>query len=792
MENKNKKVENKKKKKKKLKAWKVILLTILIVILVTAGALGGIVLAYINTAPQVNVNDFMNFAQTTKIFDKDGNYIESLHGVENRTFVPLTKIKKYTQDAFIAIEDERFEEHFGIDIKRIFGALWADIKSGAKDQGASTITQQLIKNTFLTQKKEWKRKIQEMYLAIKVEQELSKDQILEYYLNTVFLGGSAYGVQAAAEYYFDKNVDQLTIAESALIAGVNQSPSRYNPYFNEKTPEVYKERTMLVLSKMLELNKLSKEDFDKAKGELTNIDKTFKKRSDNTVLKYQWFIEAAVDSIESDLKAKYNFTDDEISQKIYTGGLRIYTTIDTNVQDAAEKVTSDPKYYPVLHSEFATYGKNNIIQPQIGVIIEDYKAGEVRAVVGGRGAQPLKSFNRATVIPRQPGSAMKPLAVYGPAFDTGYSPGNVIDDSPLTPEMASAAGWKKDPPQNYERKFSGFYTVRNAIKQSKNIVAVKLMLKIGPSNSIEYLKKFGLEKNLVTTPDKNGNTDVVPAIALGGMTKGVTPLEMAAAYGTFGNGGIYTQPILYTKVLDSEGNVILEKKSEKHKVISPQAAYLMVDTLKGVVSGGTGTKANFGSMPAAGKTGTTNEQADAYFAGLTPYYSGAVWMGHDKPSVGIVRGINSNVSLTSVETAWMWGDIMKEIHSKLPYKDFTRPDGLETASVCADSGKIPTDLCTKDPRGSRVITDIFVEGTVPTESCDVHVKALVDTSTGKLATEFCPFDLVKEKVFIKRPFPADERVGDYEYQLPGEICDIHKTETTPLPGDTTDPITATP
>lgn len=758
MNNKNNNAPDKKTKKKKIKVWKVIMLVIVLIVLVAVGACGGIVLAFVNTAPEISVDSFTNLAQTTKIYDKDGNYVESLHRVENRTYVPLSKIKKYTQDAFIAIEDERFREHFGVDIKRIFGALWADIKSQSLKEGASTITQQLIKNTILTSKKDFKRKIQEAYLAIKLERELSKDQILEYYLNTIHLGGSAYGVQAAAEYYFNKDVDQLTLAESALIAGINQSPSRYNPYLNEDTPEVYINRGTVVLSKMLENNMISKEDFEKAKAEMEGFNiKSFTKRADNTTLKYQWFIEAAIQEVREDLKTKFKYSDDEISQKIYTGGLKIYTTIDTKIQDTVDRIANDEKYYPKLKESIATWGKDNTIQPQIGVVIDDYTTGEVRAILGGRGKQPLLSQNRATDITRQPGSSMKPLAVYGPAFDMGYSPATVIDDSPFTPEMAAAAGWKGEGPQNFNKKYDGFYTVRNAIKQSKNVVAVKLMLKIGPSTSIEYLKKFGLS-HLVTTPDKNGNTDVVPAIALGGMTNGVTPLEMAAAYGTFGNNGVYTEPILYTKVLDSEGNVILEKKPEKHKVISPQAAYLMIDTMKGVINGGTGSRANMGSIPAAGKTGTTNESADAYFAGLTAYYSGAIWMGHDKPS--------QKLSLTSGETAQMWGDIMKEIHKDLPKKDFTRPSGLVTATVCADSGKLPTELCAKDPRGSREITDLFVEGTVPTESCDTHVKVRINSLTGKLANEFTPLPLIKEMVFIKRPYRVDERVADYQYQVP--------------------------
>lgn len=768
---------SKKKKGKKHGAFKLFIFMIIIITFIAAGVGGGIVMAYINTAPQVNVENFKNLSQTTKIYDKDGNYLESLHGVENRTYVSLTKIKKYTQDAFIAIEDERFREHFGVDVKRILGALWADLKSGSYEQGASTITQQLLKNTVLTREKKLKRKIQEAYLAIKLEQKLSKDQILEYYLNTIFLGGSANGIQAAAEYYFNKNVEELTLAESALIAGVNQSPSKYNPYFNEDTPNVYKNRAVLVLSKMLEHSMISRPEFDSAKDEIAKMDeKTFVRRSDNSTLEYQWFIEASIEDVKSDLKEKYGFSDDEITQKIYTGGLRIYTTIDTKIQEIVERITGDEKYYPNLKEDIRVWGKDNIIQPQIGAVITDYKAGQVRAIVGGRGKQPLRSQNRAAdpVYARQPGSAMKPLAVYAPAFDMGYAPATVIDDSPFTPKMkASAGGWE---PKNFDRKYSGFTTVREAVRRSLNVVAAKLMLQIGTGSSIQYLKKFGLSI-LVLSGRTN---DTGPAIALGGLTKGVTPLEMSAAYGVFGNGGTYTEPILYTKVLDSEGNVLLEKKPEKHQVISSEAAYLMVDTLKGVVSRGTGVKARIDSMPAAGKTGTTNEQADAYFAGLTPYYSGAIWMGHDKPSIGIFKGRNSDRSLTSGETAEMWGDIMQEIHKELKVIDFKKPDGIVTATVCKDSGNLPTDLCERDPRGSRLTTDIFIKGKVPTEYCSVHVKALVNTETGKLANEYTPPELVKEMVFIKRPYPVDSSVADYKYQVPTEFDPLpDKTPVTP-------------
>lgn len=792
MNNKQKKVQDK--KKKKVKAWKVVLLFLVLIVLVSVGAGLGIVMAYINTAPEINPADFSKkLAQTSTIYDKNGNYVESIHGVQSRTYVPLSKIKTYTQNAFIAIEDERFREHFGIDPKRIIGALWADVRSGRPDQGASTITQQLVKNTMLTSQKVLKRKIQEAYLAIKLEQQLSKDQILEDYLNTIYLGGSAYGVQAASEYYFNKNVDQLTIAESALIAGITQSPSKYNPYFNTKTPEVYKDRTMQVLSKMLENKFITQQEYDTASKEVAAMnEKTFKKKDESTDLKYQWFMEDAIDSVSKDLQTKYNYTQQQANQMIYTGGLKIYTTIDTKIQDIVDKVANEPKFYPKLYKSIATWGTDKVIQPQIGLVINDYKTGQIRAELGGRGNQPQRSQNRATAIARQPGSSMKPLAVYGPAFDLGYSPASVIDDSPFTPEEAAQAPtWGKAGPHNFDNSYSGLTTLRDAVRRSLNVVAAKLILKIGADVSTRYIKKFG-----ITTLDEKDYSTY--AKALGGLTNGVTPLEMSAAYGVFGNGGQYVEPIFYTKVVDSEGNVLLDKKPETHQVISPQAAYLMTDVLKGVITSGTGTavrtKAGFRSMPSAGKTGTTNEEADAYFAGYTAYYSGAIWMGHDLPSMGIIGGKNSNKTLSSGDVAWMWGEIMKQVHEGLPTKDFQKPSGIVTASVCKDSGKLPTDLCYKDPRGSQVITDMFIDGTVPTERCDVHVTALVDTSTRMLATEFCPPEFVKEEIFLKKPYPdTDPRVKDYIYQVPTRVCNVHTSMyVTPTPTPSQTPTPATP
>jgi penicillin-binding protein 1A len=784
MEDKKKAVQNRKKKKKKFKAWKVVLLVLILIMLIIIGAVGGIAFAFIKTSPEINVDTFMDdLAQSTTIYDKDGNQIKSLHGEENRKYATLPNISKHTQDAFIAIEDERFRQHNGVDVKRMFGAVWADLKTRSYDQGASTITQQLIKKRVLTDDKKMRRKVQEIYLALQVEKVLSKDQILEYYLNTIYLGGPAYGVQAAAEYYFNKDASQLSIAESAFIAGLTHKPSYYNPYSeDEEIRDRYKSRQATVLSKMLELNMINPEEYEKAKNEKL----VFQKKYDTTQIKYQWFIEAALDSVREDLRTKYRYTDDELNQKLYSGGLKIYTTLDPNIQDIVEKVANDDKYYPTLKKDISTWGKDKTIQPQIGIVIMDYRTGEVKGVVGGRGNQPQRSQNRATDkrFARQPGSSMKPLAVYGPAMDLGYAPASVVDDSPLSPDQkAMAKGWD---PKNFTRgRYDGFVTIRDAVRRSLNTVAAKLMLEIGVNTSVDYIQKFGIS-TLITTPDKNGVTDMVYPIALGGLGKGVTPLEMSAAYGVFANGGVYTEPILYTKVLDNNDNVLLEKKPEKRQAISPQAAYLVTDMLKGAVNNGTGGNARIGSMPAAGKTGTTNEQADAYFAGYTPYYSGAVWMGHDKPSIGIVAGENSNRGLTSGETAQMWGDIMRAIHKNLKVASFKKPDRIVSASVCNDSGKLPTELCQRDQRGSRIVTDIFAAGTVPTDHCNVHTTALIDTSTGKIANQFCPSELVKELVFIKKPSPVDSRVRDFKYLVPTDACTAHNRGSiipTPEPSD---------
>lgn len=762
--------KNIRRKKKKRGIGKKILTFLLIIMLITIAGGSGVMIAVVTSAPALDLDVLTNVKQSGKIYDREGKFIEDISDVENRQVVPLSQMPKQLKDAVISIEDERFESHHGVDVKRIFGAIVYDIKTMSRSQGASTITQQLIKNTYLTQDKTFTRKLQEMYLAIQIERKLSKDQILHAYLNDLYLGGNAYGVQAAAHYYFGKDVKDLELEECALIAGLTQNPAKYWPYSkkNQENPENYLQRQRLVLSQMLKLGKITKAEYDEALKAPLN----FKTEEAKVATKYQWFIEPAIDQIAADFSQKYGISESEARQKLRTGGYKIYLTIDTKIQEKTESVINDPKYYPKIPESKMYYSINakdkKLIQPQAAAVIMDTTNGEVRAIVGGRGEHPLRSNNRATDtdVARQPGSAIKPLAVYGPALDKKIiTAASTVEDSPLPSDFVNAnKGWD---PKNYNNRFGGITTIRNAVKESNNLVAIKTLRELGVNTSIDYLKnKFHMStiETETGTNDKN-----LPSLSLGGLTHGVTPLEMAAGYAVFADDGIYSEPIMYTKVTDNKDIVLLEKTSNQSKALSPQAAYIMTNMLETVVKSGTGTKARFGNMPVGGKTGTSDDHTNGYFMGITPYYSGAVWIGHDDKHYGIP-------GLVGGTEAPMWRDIMKVAHEGLEAKPFTKPSGIVTAEVCMDSGKSPTELCSQDPRGSRVHTEIFIEGTEPVELCDVHVSANIDISTGKLATPNCPAELVQKKVFINRAVNPRTKLGDDAYIIPTEYCTVHTGE----------------
>jgi penicillin-binding protein 1A len=793
-----KKPNKKKKNRKSRKVFKIIILSLL-GLMILAGVAGfGVALAIVKTAPPLDVNAMLTLNEPSTIYDSQNQYMDDVSSDEKRSVVSIKELPSYLPKAFVSIEDERFEKHKGIDIQRILGVIYIDVVSTLKGnpimQGASTITQQLVRNTMLTNVMVEKnflesatRKIREMYLAVELEKHLSKEQILEAYMNTIPFGGTVHGVQAAATYYFNKPIKELTIAQAAYLAGVPQAPGRFNAHLDtaKKNPTPYLNRTKLVLNAMLKSNVITNEEYDAAVKDLTPEKLAFNKPASSSTnrLNYEWFSLPAVEQVKKDLQAQYKYSETEINNLLMYGGLKIYTTMDKNLQDAAQAVLNDNKNYDSVATKTLDTG---IIDPQSSAVIMDYHTGEVKVIIGGRGEQPARSFNRAAyngskAFPKPIGSTMKPLTVYGAAIDSKLATaGTVVEDSPVGDEIKK--GWNGYDPRNVESDaFSGYVTIREAITRSINLVAVKQEYAIGLKTGAAYGEKFGL-----TLDPKHDQTSIA-AMALGELYDGENTLSISAAYGVFGNNGMYTEPRLYTKVVDRRGVTILESKVVNRKVLSPQANYIMYDLLRGPVTSGTATRAKVGSMPVAGKTGTTGDKKELWFAGFTPYYSGAVWIGHDKPS-SFGKGISSGTA------AAIWSKIMTAAHKDLPVKNIERPSGIISVSICKDSGKIPTDLCSRDMEGNRVYSELFISGTQPTTLCDIHVEAEVNKVNGKLATENTPKELLEKRVFIKRDYIPKVKLDDQFKVLPTELDDTLPAPppTTPDPEPSTGTGTTTP
>ncbi|HEY8890679.1 MAG TPA: transglycosylase domain-containing protein [Clostridium sp.] len=667
--------------KKTHRVLKTTLLTILSIFVIGMVASAGVVLAIIKTSPPLDINQILDLNQTSIIYDDKGNVMDDvittgINGqVVKRTDVSLEDTSSYLGPAFIAIEDQRFRQHGGVDYKGVIRAVLLDVQNkllhtNKSTQGASTLTQQLIKNRLfledsLSNRLDYKRKIQEAYLAIELEKSMPKDNILEAYMNTIYLGGNAYGVEAAAYQYFSKTSKNLTLVESAFIAGIAQSPSGFYPFSTaaEKNPDIYLNKTKLVLSKMYETNSISKKEYDDAINSIKTNNIVFTRPNVNLDrYTYESFSRPVVKQIKADLMAQYNYSDSQVTNLLMSGGIKIYSTMNKDLQLKSQKIVDED---PIFNKANNT-SKNTI---QSSAVILDYHNGEVKSIIGGRGELPPNSYNRAVDdinFPRSTGSSIKPLTVYGAAIDSKLATGDtIIDDSPLSPEIANKYKDDNGIPYNPsdDNKPMGPITIRSAIATSQNLVAVKLEDQIGVDTGYAYAQKFGLS---VTSADKN-----IATMSLGQFHGGQTPLLMAAAYGVFGNSGMYASPRLYTKVVDKTGKILLETNYTTKKTLEPDSAYIMYDLLKGPVSpGGTGPSAKYGDMPVAGKTGTATDLKDLWFCGLTPYYSAAVWIGNDD--------YKKFYNLTSNDSALIWGKLMKEANANLPIKDITPPAGLVT------------------------------------------------------------------------------------------------------------------
>lgn len=748
------------------------LIAITFCILAAISGLIGMYNSIIDESPDISKINVIPTGYTTTIYDENNNKTQTLVGKDsNREYVTIGVIPTHLQNAFVAIEDERFWGHNGVDVPGVFRATVVGVTTGDFSQGASTITQQLLKNQVFDGGEESsffnkiKRKLQEQYLAIQVEKIYNKHQILEYYLNTINLGQNTLGVEAASKRYFNKDVSALTLSESAVLAGITQNPSAYNPITNPKKNE---KKRAIVLAYMKNQGFITTDEYTKAMN-----DKVYKriqkvnKQSKSQIQATSYFTDALINQVIKDMKAKLGYTETQAYNALYSGGLTIYSTLDTKIQKICDNVINDPKFYPQFPAYQINYqltvskkgkkevnydfdsvrkwfskhkkmtitqniagkelpkrfikefkknvlGKKDkiiaenldlIIQPQASFVLMDQKTGYVKAICGGRGEKKAsRTLNRATSSTRQPGSTFKILSTYLPALDTaGLTLGTVQTD-----EKYNYPGTKRPVKNWYGERFRGKTTVRKAIANSMNVIAVKTLEKVTPKTGYDYLLNLGFTTLVDNYTNSKGKvyTDIGYPMALGGLTKGVTNLETTNAFATIANSGNYNTPTLYTKILDHNGNVLIDytKENETKQVMKDSTAFLLTSAMKSVITEGTGSKLKFKNkkMSIAGKTGTTSDNNDLWFVGYTPYYTAGIWAGYDS-------------NFEQIETSYhkvIWRTIMEKIHKNKKDIGFKTPSSITRENIC--------EKCGKKARTSQIHNlrnEYFEKGTEPTDEC---------------------------------------------------------------------------
>lgn len=752
-----------------VRLFKAFLLCMIVVAVAGVAGIGVFAKKIIDNSPEVTPDDVKPKGFTTIVFADDGvTEIERfVKSGSNRVYKSINEIPENLQHAFVAIEDERFYDHNGIDLQGIIRAGVIGITSGDFSQGASTLTQQLIKNNVFpdfvnedTFYKKVERKLQEQFLAVQIEKQMDKNAIMESYLNTINLGQNCLGVQAAAKRYFGKDVSDLTLSECAVIAGITQSPSRLNPITN---PEDNAKRREKVLDDMLEQGYIDQAAHDEAMADdvYARIQTVNSVANDNSP--YSYFVDALAIQVIEDLMGQLGYTETQAYNAVYSGGLSIYSTQNLMMQQICDEEANNDANYPnlkeygldcaitvtradgtvenyssghikqyaknaygdsqglVYSSEEAaramveewkstiaqegdTYDENINIspQPQASITIIDQATGQIKAMVGGRGAKATSmGLNRAYQgSKRQPGSCFKILAAYGPGMDScGKTLATVIKDEPYTLRNGKVL-------RNANGRYGGDTTIRKAITWSNNVCAVKLSDEITQQLGFEYCEKFGISTLVKSkTTDAGVFSDLDnQTLALGGLTDGVYNYEICSAYAAIANGGVYNTPTLYTRILDHDGNVLLEGTGETRTVVKDSTAALLTSAMQDVVNGGTGSRAQLDNMPVAGKTGTTSDNKDIWFCAFTPYYTCAVWSGYD-----------DNKELTNtVYHLQLWKSIMNRIHANLERREFTMPPSVEQKTVCSISGMLAI------PGSCPGITEYFATDILPTERCTGH------------------------------------------------------------------------
>ena len=751
---------------------------VLIVIVMLAGvaglgALAGIAKGYVDTAPELNLVALDSQAQTSFIYDSNNNLITEYKGTEDRVLVSLDAMPKRLRNAFIAVEDARFYTHSGVDLKRIVGAFVSNLTSSGT-QGGSTITQQLIKNTLLSSEQSYKRKIQEAYLALQLEQRYSKDQILESYLNTIYLGENYYGVQVAAQGYFGKELGELTLRECAMLAGATNNPYYYNPRRNLYTRKsadkdyaaVTNNRTDYVLRCMYENQFITREEYEAALNPETAHVLREAPVSGDGMYPYAHYVEYAVKEVVSILLELNGLEDNAVNRanmenKFRTSGYSVKLAIDPGIQETVENTLQNWSKYPSLRdpSDKVYRTKNSdgtyteTIQPQAACAVLDYRTGELKAIVGSRNpVTAKKTLNRATDMKMPVGSSIKPISVYAPALELGRSPASVVYNMPLP-----IPGWKDAKgndswPKNYGGGgYAGPETLRTAMAKSHNTSAAYLLMSaVGVERSVDFLHRLGIDDDHI---------DATPfGLSLG--SSGITPLQMTVAFGVLANGGVYQEPISVLGISDSSGHVVWDghKHQERRRVFSDSTAWMIVDMLKTAVQSGTGTSAKISGQVVGGKTGTNSDQKGVFFSGMTGYYTSALWVGHDN-----YKALSSK-STGSGAAAPLWQAYMSKIHQGLPKKEILDGNytdyGLVRVTTCVVSGQLATEACRNDT-DHGVVTDYWARGTEPTVSCQMHSTQTICSETGMLASPYCPNPVNKSVITIPSGHPLYNLLGQY-------------------------------
>ena len=704
---------------KLMMAIKICIIIFLLLCVIGAGVVVGVFFGLFGDDFEITKEELTVASANSLIVDQNGAVIAELSGDEKRKIITLEDMADYLPKAYVAMEDERFYKHHGVDIKRTAGAILQTLL-GNSSYGGSTITQQLVKN--ITQDDERTgmagimRKVREWAKAYQVERMISKDQILELYLNILYVGGEGnlHGVELGAEYYFNKSAKDLSLAECAYMAGINSSPSRYNP-FDETTDntELIKKQTKVALNKMNELGYInSQEEYNAAIAEV-DAGLNFQKGEIVTTSSYSYHTEALLDQVIDQFVEEKGWSEQFAENYVYSSGLTIYSTVDSSIQAQMEEEFAKDKYVVNGRATNKETGEKLNDHSQAAMVVIDYKTGNVVGTVGGLGEKTeSRGLNRATQSVRQTGSSIKPIAVIAPGLQEKF-----ITAATAYMDQETDFGGKYIP-KNQNGKYSNqSVNIRNFIAKSLNVPAVKIMRELSPNKSIEYLNNMGLSH--ISTDE-----DADLSLALGGTTNGATPLEMAGAYSALANDGVYITPTFYTKVVDSAGNTVLTPNQEQTRIISEQNAYIVKSILQETVksSVGTATYCAIPGMDVAAKTGTTDDDYDRWLCGFTPYYAAACWYGYDQPETVVYSGNNP--------AGVIWDSVMTAIHEELENATFVRPNGIVEETVCRTTGCLATTGC------NNKYTEIFTQDNLP-EQCEGHGSQTICSESGLVATQYC-------------------------------------------------------